>query len=80
MKTIRERKGWSQPEMGDYLGVHQSTVSRVESGEIGESGPVSKLLDLLEAATEAAATWPASVARPAPSAPAPTAEEREAAA
>lgn len=34
--------------MAEYLGVRQATVSRLESGQ-PESGPVMRLLDLLEA-------------------------------
>jgi hypothetical protein len=34
--------------MAGHLGVVPSTVWRLESGELGESGPVAKLLDLLE--------------------------------
>lgn len=34
--------------MADYLGVSQPTVTRLEAGQ-PESGPISRLLDLLEA-------------------------------
>ena len=50
-KRLRESKGWSQPQMAERLGVAQSTVSRLETGELGESGPVARLLDLLERRT-----------------------------
>jgi transcriptional regulator with XRE-family HTH domain len=50
-KRLRESKGWSQPQMAERLGVAQSTVSRLETGELGDSGPVAKLLDLLERRT-----------------------------
>ena len=46
-ERLRIAKGWTQPRMAEYLGVRQATVSRLESGQ-DESGPVSRLLDLLE--------------------------------
>ena len=49
MKVLRVRKGWNQPTMAAFLGVHQSQVSRIETGKLRESGPVSRLLDRLEA-------------------------------
>jgi transcriptional regulator with XRE-family HTH domain len=47
-QRLREGKGWSRLEMARQLGVVPSTVWRLESGELRESGPVAKLLDLLE--------------------------------
>lgn len=40
--------------MAEYLGVRQATVSRLENGQ-EESGPVSRLLDLLEEGLTASA-------------------------
>lgn len=47
-ERLRLAKGWTQPQLADYLGVRQATVSRLEHGQ-DESGPVSRLLDLLAA-------------------------------
>lgn len=61
-ERLRLAKTWTQPQLADYLGVRQATVSRLENGQ-DESGPVSRLLDLLEAellvASSAAAVPPA---------------------
>lgn len=53
-KRLREERGWEQREMAEYLGAHQSTVSRLESGVIPETGPWSRLLDVLEASADKA--------------------------
>ena len=47
--NLMARKGWSQNQMAAYLGLSQSQVSRLQYGVSDETGPVSKLLDLLEA-------------------------------
>jgi transcriptional regulator with XRE-family HTH domain len=47
-KSLRDRLNWSQQKLADYLGVAQSAVARLEGGQ-KESGPVHKLLDILEA-------------------------------
>ena len=41
LKTIRKSKGLSQKQMGIICGVNQSTISRVESGEIKSFSPDS---------------------------------------
>lgn len=46
-ERLRASKGWRQSQMAAYLSVSQSTVSRLERGQ-AESGPVQRLLDLLE--------------------------------
>jgi transcriptional regulator with XRE-family HTH domain len=46
-ERLRAARAWTQPQMAAYLGVGQATVSRLESGQ-AESGPVKRLLDLLE--------------------------------
>lgn len=48
IKRLRLALRWSQRRMAEYLGLTQASVSLVENGQ-DESGPVSKLLDLLEA-------------------------------
>jgi transcriptional regulator with XRE-family HTH domain len=48
IERLRSLKGWTQPEMAAFLGLHQSQVSRMETGKQDESGPVSRLLDQLE--------------------------------
>ena len=34
IRTIRETLGLSQAEMADRLGIHQSSISRFETGEL----------------------------------------------
>ena len=48
-RTARLRRALdlSQSEMAERLGVSQSTVDRLEKGQ-RETGPVSRLLDLIE--------------------------------
>lgn len=53
-ERLRLAKGWAQPQLAEYLGVTQATVSRLENGQ-DESGPVSRLLDLLAAEITSAA-------------------------
>lgn len=48
-ESLRIRKGWSQNQMGEYLGLSQSQVSRLETRVSEESGAIQRLLDLLEA-------------------------------
>ncbi|OYW65500.1 MAG: hypothetical protein B7Z40_12095 [Bosea sp. 12-68-7] len=48
IERLRNAMNWTQPRMAEWLGVTQATVSRLESGQ-AESGPISKLLDQLEA-------------------------------
>lgn len=45
-RTLRAALGWSQARLADYLGLTQSAVSDFEVRQ-SESGPVSRLLDLL---------------------------------
>lgn len=52
LRELRARLRWRQPEMAEFLGLSQPAVSAVENGQ-GESGPVSRLVDMLEAAVEA---------------------------
>ena len=47
IKKIRKLQDWSQRQLGDYLGIEQATVSRLEAGEWQPSGPVRKLLESL---------------------------------
>ena len=42
----RKERGWSQAELAERLGVDQSTVSRIETGQT-PSKPVQKLLDTI---------------------------------
>jgi transcriptional regulator with XRE-family HTH domain len=49
MKTLRGRLGWSQAQMAVHLRLTQAAISLIERGQ-PESGPVSLLLDQLEAA------------------------------
>jgi putative transcriptional regulator len=49
VRHLRERAGMLQAEFADYLGINQSTVSRLEAGNWPPRGPVIKLLDNLRA-------------------------------
>ena len=63
-ERLRLAKGWTQPQLAEFLGVRQATISRLENGQ-AESGPVSRLLDLLE--TQISLPLPAALtASPAP--------------
>lgn len=50
MELIRQKLGWHQSKMASYLGLAQSTISRIERRR-NEPLPVSKLLDILEQST-----------------------------
>jgi DNA-binding transcriptional regulator YiaG len=45
---MREGREWSQKQLGEYLGVEQATVSRLENDQWAPSGPILKLLKQLE--------------------------------
>jgi transcriptional regulator with XRE-family HTH domain len=47
-QRLRTVLKWPQWRMAEYLGVSQPTVTRLERGQ-AETGPISRLLDLLEA-------------------------------
>jgi len=47
VKAIREKRGWTQAQLGEYLGLDRSSVSRMESGG-PISRPVAKLLEKLQ--------------------------------
>lgn len=53
IKKLRERLGWSQDRMAEYLGYEgdgkRASVSNVEGEKKGVSGPVKRLLLLLRA-------------------------------
>lgn len=49
VKALRERKGWKQEQLAEFLGVDRSSVSRMENGQ-APSGPVRKLLENLASA------------------------------
>ena len=52
---VREKRGWSQQALGEFLGVDQGTISKWESGKAKPSGPAQKLLSLLSSSREEAA-------------------------
>ncbi|MBY6239837.1 DNA-binding transcriptional regulator [Methylosinus sp. Sm6] len=52
IKRLRLALRWSQTRMAEWLGLTQAAVSLMEKGQ-AESGPVSKLLDLLAAHIDA---------------------------
>lgn len=45
---LRKKLGWSQRKLAEELGVTSAAVARWESGERNISGPVKKLMELLE--------------------------------
>ncbi len=45
---LRERRGWDQKQLADYLGVHRTTVNRLENGKVVPKGAVAKMLMALE--------------------------------
>ena len=51
---LREKRGWSQQALGDFVGVDQGTVSKWESGKVKPSRPAQKLLERLAIVEEAA--------------------------
>ncbi len=51
---VREKRGWSQQALADFIGVDQGTISKWESGKAKPSGPAQRLLDQLSAKSEAA--------------------------
>lgn len=55
IKKLREAKGWSQRQLGEYLGVEQATVSRLENDQWPATGPVVRLLEALETKNTGAA-------------------------
>ena len=53
MEHLRRERAWSQKRMAEFLGLAQSAVFRMENGQ-AETGPVSRLLDVLERSDPAA--------------------------
>lgn len=47
IRGLRERLGWAQHQLADYLGITQATVSRLEANAWEPSEPVKKLLAIL---------------------------------
>jgi transcriptional regulator with XRE-family HTH domain len=45
--AMRERLGWTQDKMAEFLGVDRSSVSRLESGKVRIGGPILRLLGSL---------------------------------
>jgi transcriptional regulator with XRE-family HTH domain len=46
IKALRDRLGWTQEQMAEYLGLDRSSVSRMEGGQTPK-GPTEKLLAAL---------------------------------
>lgn len=71
---VRERRGWTQEELAQRLGVTQSYVAKLESGRenltLGQLAKVGKALgcrlriEFVEEETDAASTGPASEGTP----------------
>lgn len=48
IEAIRKRLGLTQAQMAEELGIKQPTLSEYERGESPVSGPVLKLLEILD--------------------------------
>ena len=50
IKELRKHVGWTQAQLGDYLGYGTGAtvrISELENGKKSVSGPVGRLLDML---------------------------------
>lgn len=48
IKTLREKLGWTQRQLAEYLGISVPSVSRIEAASQPVSGPVQRLLAQLK--------------------------------
>jgi DNA-binding transcriptional regulator YiaG len=46
IKSLRDKFGWTQEQLAEYLGLDRSSVSRMETGQ-APKGPTLKLLEKL---------------------------------
>lgn len=49
IRLTRQRFGLSQKELGDHLGLHQTTISRMETGDIPVDERTALAIEGLEA-------------------------------
>lgn len=49
LEKLRKRLNLTQAALAEHLGVHQSTIARIEDGKRSPSGPVQRLLEQLMA-------------------------------
>lgn len=54
---LRQLRGWTQQQLGDQVGMGQSTIARFERGGVAEFG-AAKLLRILDALGHALRTIP----------------------
>jgi DNA-binding transcriptional regulator YiaG len=47
MRRLREKRGWTQQELADALGLHVNTVARLERGELRIREAVARLTRLV---------------------------------
>lgn len=54
IKWLREQKQWSQIQLAEKLGIHNTVLSRIESGEKKgvDSQLISKVADLFDVSTD----------------------------
>ncbi|MGG1786569.1 helix-turn-helix domain-containing protein [Brevibacillus formosus] len=54
IKWLREQKQWSQLQLAEKLGIHNTVLSRIESGDKKgvDAHLISKVADLFEVSTD----------------------------
>lgn len=58
-RALRRRRGWRQSDLGARVGCHQSTISRLERGQLGHLSMdlIRRVFAALEARFEGVVTW-----------------------
>lgn len=54
VRELRKRNRWPQAEVAERLGCAQSTVHRIETGELEPRGALKKMIEVLLGAHEVA--------------------------
>lgn len=53
IKELRELKGWSQQDLGAYLNVQKSAISKYENGKVSLTGEtIKKLVELFDVTSD----------------------------
>jgi transcriptional regulator with XRE-family HTH domain len=53
LREIRRRLGFTQQEMGTYVGIHSNSIARMERGELTITEPVARLVQLIAVGAKA---------------------------